>query len=131
MYMAKHVFELQYSRFAFVLQLLLLIFLLSLLYALVSIGWWLLSLLGMTISWFVFLRQPQIRRFEYLDHQDCSFEFSDPTLKIQRRQIVKILDHQLYIALYFSHKKHKPCIVWWDQLSYAQWKKLKIRAKLS
>ncbi|MCU4579810.1 hypothetical protein KTJ32_02185 [Acinetobacter gyllenbergii] len=128
--MANSAFELQYSRFAFVLQLLLFILILSVLYPLLPLWWWLLSVVMMSIAWLLFLQQPQIRRFQYLDHQDCSFEFSDPTLKIQRRQIVKILDHQLYIALYFSHKKHKPCIIWWDQLSYSQWKKLKVQAKL-
>ncbi|USA52231.1 hypothetical protein NDN13_12145 [Acinetobacter sp. C32I] len=129
--MANPAFELQYSRFAFVLQLLLFILILSVLYPLLPLWWWLLSFMLMTIAWLSFLRQPQIKRFEYLDHQDCSFEFSDPTLKIQRRQIVKILDHQLYIALYFSQQKHKTCIIWWDQLSHAQWKKLKLRAKLA
>lgn len=128
--MANSAFELQYSRFAFVLQLLLFILILSVLYPLLPLWWWLLSVVMMSIAWLLFLQQPQIRRFQYLDHQDCSFEFSDPTLKIQSRQIVKILDHQLYIALYFSHKKHKPCIIWWDQLSYSQWKKLKVQAKL-
>ncbi|EPF93200.1 protein YgfX [Acinetobacter gyllenbergii] len=128
--MANLVFELQYSRFAFVLQLLLFLFIVGLVYPLLTFWWWLLSVVMMSIAWLLFLQQPQIKRFQYLDHQDYSFEFSDPTLKIQRRQIVKILDHQLYIALYFSHKKHKPCIIWWDQLSHSQWKKLKVQAKL-
>lgn len=128
--MANGVFELQCSRFAMVLQLLIFIAILSLTYSLLALWIWLLCFGMMGFAWFLFLKQPQIRRFEYLDHQECSFEFYDPKLKIQRRQIIKILDHQLYIALYFSQKKHKNCIIWWDQLSYSQWKKLKLRAKL-
>ncbi|MCJ0829245.1 hypothetical protein MN869_12410 [Acinetobacter sp. NIPH1876] len=128
--MANGVFELQRSRFAMVLQLLIFIAMLSLTYSLLALWIWLLCFCMMSVAWFLFLKQPQIRRFEYLDHQECSFEFSDPALTIQRRQIVKILDHQLYISLYFSHQKNKNCIIWWDQLSHSQWKKLKLRAKL-
>ncbi|MGA6137185.1 hypothetical protein ACPER7_12890 [Acinetobacter dispersus] len=129
--MANGVFELQRSRFAMVLQLLIFIAILGLTYSLLALWIWLLCCCMMGVAWFLFLKQPQIKRFEYLDHQECSFEFYDPKLKIQRRQIVKILDHQLYIALYFSHQKNKNCIIWWDQLSHSQWKKLKLRAKLA
>ncbi|WP_335952803.1 hypothetical protein [Acinetobacter higginsii] len=128
--MANGVFELQRSRFAIALQLLIFIAILGLTYSLLALWIWLLCFGMMSVAWFLFLKRPQIRRFEYLDHQECSFEFYDPKLKIQRRQIIKILDQQLYIVLYFSHKKHKNCIIWWDQLSHSQWKKLKLRAKL-
>ncbi|ENW93865.1 hypothetical protein [Acinetobacter dispersus] len=129
--MANGVFELQRSRFAIALQLLIFIAILGLTYSLLALWIWLLCCCMMGVAWFLFLKQPQIKRFEYLDHQECSFEFYDPKLKIQRRQIVKILDHQLYIALYFSHQNNKNCIIWWDQLSHSQWKKLKLRAKLA
>ncbi|NNP77344.1 hypothetical protein A7P54_13060 [Acinetobacter sp. Ac_3412] len=128
--MANGVFELQRSRFAMILQLLIFIAILSLTYSLLVLWIWLLCFGMMGFAWFLFLKRPQIICFEYLDHQECSFEFYDPKLKIQRRQIIKILDQQLYIALYFSQKKHKNCIIWWDQLSHSQWKKLKLRAKL-
>jgi hypothetical protein len=131
MYTANRVFELQHSRFSVVLQLLFFIFIVALSYSLLILSIWLLSLLFMAITWRLFLRQPQVKRFEYLEHQDWSFEFYDSSLKIQRRQITKILDHQAYIALYFSDSKYKICIVWWDQLSHSQWKKLKLLAKLA
>ncbi|USA48237.1 hypothetical protein NDN11_02165 [Acinetobacter sp. C26M] len=129
--MANGVFELQRSRFAMVLQLLIFIAILSLTYSLLALWIWLLCFCMMGAAWILFLKQPQIKRFEYLDHQECSFEFYDPELKIQRRKIVKILDHKFYIALYFSHSNQRTCIIWWDQLSHSQWQKLKLRAKLA
>ncbi|MCH7314187.1 hypothetical protein [Acinetobacter sp. ANC 3882] len=129
--MANGVFELQRSRFAIVLQLMIFIAILSLSYVLLALWIWLLCICMMAVAWVLFLKRPQIKSFEYLDHQECSFEFSAPALAIQRRQIVKILDHHAYITLYFAHPKQPPCVIWWDQLSHLQWKKLKLRAKLA
>lgn len=129
--MVNGVFELQRSRFAIALQLLILIVILSLTYSLLALWIWLMCVCMMAVAWVLFLKRPQIKQFEYLDEQECSFEFSDPTLAIQRRQIVKILDHHAYITLYFSKHKQQPCVIWWDQLSHSQWKKLKLRAKLA
>lgn len=127
---ANRVFELQVSRFMIVLQLLIFIFLMILLYQLLALGIWLLCLGIMVIAWFRFLQQPQVKRFEYLEDQDWSFEFAVSDLPIQRRQIVKMIDHHCYVVLYFSASHDKTCIIWWDQLSVTQWKNLKLLVKL-
>ncbi|KYQ84703.1 hypothetical protein AWW72_08675 [Acinetobacter sp. NRRL B-65365] len=128
---ANRVFELQYSRFSIALQLIILLLIVSLTYSLLSLALWLSSCLLLVLSWFLFLKQPRLKRFEYLDQQEWSFEFYDSSLPIQCRKIEKIIDHQAYIVLYFSDPEHKNFIIWWDQLSLLQWKKLKLHAKLA
>ena len=128
--MAKRVFELQSSRFMFVLQLLIFIFLAILLYQVLPLWIWLLCLGIMAIVWFRFLQQPQVRRFEHLHGQDWSFEFANSDLPVQRWQIVKMIDHHCYIVLYFSSSQNKKCIIWWDQLPVTQWKNLKLLIKM-
>ncbi|MGE8646342.1 hypothetical protein [Acinetobacter vivianii] len=131
MFTANRVFELQYSRFSIALQLFILLLIVSLTYSLLSLALWLSSCLLLALSWFLFLKQPRLKRFEYLDQQEWSFEFYDSSLPIQCRKIEKIIDHQAYIVLYFSDPEHKNFIIWWDQLSLLQWKNLKLHAKLA
>jgi hypothetical protein len=131
MFTANRVFELQYSRFSIALQLFILLLIVSLTYSLLSLALWLSSCFLLVLSWFLFLKQPRLKRFEYLDQQEWSFEFYDSSLPIQCRKIEKIIDHQAYIVLYFSDPKHKNFIIWWDQLSLLQWKNLKLHAKLA
>lgn len=131
MFTANRVFELQYSRFSIALQLFILLLIVSLTYSLLSLVLWLSSCLLLALSWFLFLQQPRLKRFEYLDQQEWSFEFYDSSLPIQCRKIEKIIDHQAYIVLYFSDPEHKNFIIWWDQLSLLQWKNLKLHAKLA
>lgn len=128
---ANRVFELQYSRFSIALQLIILLLIVSLTYSLLSLALWLSSCLLLVLSWFLFLKQPRLKRFEYLDQQEWSFEFYDSSLPIQCRKIEKIIDHQAYVVLYFSDPEHKNFIIWWDQLSLLQWKNLKLHAKLA
>ncbi|ENX19159.1 hypothetical protein F892_03319 [Acinetobacter vivianii] len=131
MFTANRVFELQYSRFSIALQLFILLLIVSLTYSLLSLVLWLSSCILLALSWFLFLKQPRLKRFEYLDQQEWSFEFYDSSLPIQCRKIEKIIDHQAYIVLYFSDPEHKNFIIWWDQLSLLQWKNLKLHAKLA
>lgn len=131
MFTANRVFELQYSRFSIALQLFILLLIVSLTYSLLSLVLWLSSCLLLALSWFLFLKQPRLKRFEYLDQQEWSFEFYDSSLPIQCRKIEKIIDHQAYIVLYFSDPEYKNFIIWWDQLSLLQWKNLKLHAKLA
>lgn len=130
MYTANRVFELQYSRFSFVLQLLVFVTVLILAYQLLALSFWLLNLVVMVLFWFLWLRRPLIKRFEYLDHQHWSFEFVDTSIAIQGRTITKIIDHQAYITIYFSDTQYQPLTIWWDQLSISQWKNLKLLIKM-
>ncbi|QER38560.1 hypothetical protein F2A31_02095 [Acinetobacter suaedae] len=126
----SRVFVLKRSRFAFAFQLFVFISLTGLLYSLLPWFLWLISLLSMLIAWFQLLKQPQLKHFEYLDDQFCSFSFSDELEEVQQRKIRKMIDHQCYIVICFYESQCRPCVIWWDQLSILQWKKLKKWVKL-
>ena len=51
------------------------------------------------------------------------------TRNIQRGLLEHILDHQLYLVLYFHHAPVKSAVIWRDQVSFAEWKALKTLAK--
>ncbi|MBP6353424.1 MAG: hypothetical protein KA331_06450 [Acinetobacter sp.] len=129
MYMANRRFELQYSRFALLLQLLVFIGISGVLYVSLTLGLWLLSLLLLSVAWWLFQQQPKIQRFEYLSGTDWSFALHS-SANIQRRSIAGMLDHHCYVVLYFTERQHVPCVIWWDQLSTAQWQQLKLCVKL-
>lgn len=126
---ASRLFELQYSRFSIVLQLYL-PYHFNLSYQLLHMMLWLLSLGIMIFAWFKLSKQPSIIRFEYLDQHIWSFEFSDKNLAIQRLKITKIIDHKAYVSIHIADSSCKTYIIWWDQLSYLQWKNLKLLAKV-
>ena len=130
MSIANRRFELQPSRFSIMAQLFIFLLILILIFQLLSIWITLISAVVMGLGWLLFFKQPKIKSFEYLDGQDWSFEFVALSSMIQRRKITTIIDHQCYIVLYFSHSQHKPCVIWWDQLSVPQWKNLKLLVKL-
>ncbi|WP_109441511.1 hypothetical protein [Acinetobacter haemolyticus] len=127
---ANRVFVLKRSRFALAFQFLIFIVLILLLYSLLPWFLWLISFPLMLFAWLLFLKQPQLKRFEYLDDQLCSFCFSDEITDIQQRKIRKMIDHQCYIVIYFYDSQYQSCVIWWDQLSPLQWKILKTWVKL-
>jgi len=128
---ADRVFVLKRSRFAFAFQLFIFIVLISLLYYLLPWFLWLASFPLMLIAWVLLLKQPQLKHFEYLDDQLCSLCFSDEMQRIEQRKIRKMIDHQCYIVIYFYDSQCRPCVIWWDQLSILQWKKLRTWVKLA
>ncbi|WP_019385421.1 hypothetical protein [Acinetobacter venetianus] len=127
----QRVFELQYSRFSIVLQLLIFLGISFLSYLLLKPLFFFISFLFMCGVWVLFFKQSQIKKIENLEKNLWSVEFSDPNLDIQQREIVKIIDHHCYIVIYFSDPQHKNLVIWWDQLAYFHWKNLKILVKLA
>ena len=128
--MANRVFELKPSRVEKLFQFIMLLLILSLIYPLLSVWMWLLSTVAMMTVWFFFLKRTQLRRFEYLDDQQWSFCFDDDSVVIQRRKISRMIDHHVYIVLYFAETSQSPCVIWWDQLPELHWKNLKMLVKL-
>lgn len=127
----QRVFELQYSRFSIVLQLLIFLGINFLSYLLLKPLFFFISFLFMCGAWALFFKQSQIKKIENLEKNLWSVEFSDQNLDIQQREILKIIDHHCYIMIYFSDPQHKNLIIWWDQLSYFHWKNLKTLVKLA
>ena len=137
MYMANHnlidihrCVKLKPSRLSVMFQCLLLFFIAMSLYQVLTIAVFILSIVLVNLTYFRFIRQAQIEQLEQLDPVEWTVCFKE-SRKIQRLKIDKMIDHHLYIVIYFQSKKLQPLIIWRDQLSEISWKSLKTRVKLA
>lgn len=122
--MAKRCFQLKRSRLAVLFQLIMLIVLIGVLQQLLSLGLWLLFSVLAIMALIYRLRQPWVQRFEYLDQQQWSLLHSNSAQVIQV-SMRHIIDHKVYMVIYFDAAQYKPVLIWRDQLSVLQWKGLK------
>lgn len=127
--MANRSFQLKRSRLAFVFQLIIFTLMIVLLQQLLQPWLWLIVVLLGVIAYVYGLKVPQPMYFEHLDARECSLS-STKSSSIKRVSISHIIDHQLYIVVYFQHFQEKPLLIWIDQLPLQQWKALKKLAKL-
>ena len=123
-------FKLKPSRLSVMFQCLLLFFIAMSLYQVLTIAVFILSIVLVNLTYFRFIRQAQIEQLEQLDPVEWTVCFKE-SRKIQRLKIDKMIDHHLYIVIYFQSKKLQPLIIWRDQLSEISWKSLKTRVKLA
>lgn len=128
MCMANRSFQLKPSLFALGFHIL--IFSLILWFAYILVAWWLnlLIFFGLLLSYGYFFYQSRIQFFAYLDEKEWTL--IDQYKIKQRAELEYVIDHQMYIVLYF-HPMKAPVVVWRDQLSLQQWKNLKILAQLA
>lgn len=127
--MAKRCFHLKPSRMAKIIHGLGFILMSSILYVLLIFWLWLVCVVLTWTSYLYFRsQQQQIRQFEYLADQDWSL-YDVHQQQLKRVQINKIIDHHLYIVIYFQNRQAH-VVIWQDQLSRIEWKNLKILAKL-
>lgn len=122
-------FELKYSRFSVIFQLFIGLNLAILLYQLLSLIWWLIAIILLSISFLFFLRQSRISQIAYLDQKSWSVAYSSKKI-VSRTEITKIIDYQLFMVIYFEGAPLKVAIIWFDQLPLQNWKKLKVLQKL-
>ena len=127
--MVKHSFHVQPSRYAGLIQGVFFVLIGSILYMQLIFSLWLVCMVMMLLSYGYFLaQQQQVSQLEYLADEDWSL-YDVRHQQIQRVQIQKILDHHVYIVIFFQHKSSS-LMIWQDQLSHLEWKKLKVLAKL-
>ncbi len=124
--MANRCFQLQRSYLALVLPLLLCSVIIAVLAMTLSLWLLCVAVLGLVLSYLYFYYQDRIIQLEYLDQQDWTL--TSQKQKVHRDQIKKIIDHGLYIIIFFE--QHPPLAIWCDQLDWSDWKRLKILAKL-
>ncbi|MDC4816814.1 hypothetical protein NQ849_05860 [Acinetobacter baumannii] len=122
-------FELKYSRVSVIFQLFVGLGLAILLYQLLTPIWWLCAVILLFIGFIFFLKQAQISQIEYLDQKLWSLAYHSQNT-ISRVKILKIIDYQIFIVIYFEGHKTLTSIIWFDQMSLAEWKKLKTLEKL-
>ncbi|GEA66834.1 hypothetical protein PA3_09920 [Acinetobacter pittii] len=122
-------FELKYSRVSVIFQLFVGLGLAILLYQLLTPIWWLCAVVLLFIGSIFFLKQAQISQIEYLDQKLWSVAYFSKK-EIYRAEITKIFDYQLFVVIYLEETPTNIAIVWFDQLSIQQWKRLKVLEKL-
>ncbi len=130
MSMAKHCFQLKRSRLAYIFQLSIFALLVVLLQQLLPTWLWLLCIVLGVLTYICGLKAPQPFYFEHLHAREWSLSHSKAE-QVKRVSISHLIDHQLYIVVYFQHVQEKPLLIWVDQLPFKQWKELKKLVKLS
>lgn len=75
------------------------------------------------------LKRPQLAQIAYLDKKLWSLAYHSQNT-ISRVKILKVIDYQIFIVIYFEGNKTLTSIIWFDQMSLAEWKKLKTLEKL-
>ena len=91
--------------------------------------WWLVVISLLFISFIFFLKRPQLAKIAYLDKKLWSLAYQAPDARC-RGKILRIVDYQIFIVIYFEGHKTLTSIIWFDQMSLAEWKKLKTLEKL-
>jgi c-di-AMP phosphodiesterase-like protein len=124
--MASTCFQLKRSFLALCFQLLVFILIIAL--VLMSLSSWfiLFAIVSLVLSYLYFAYQPRIIQLEYLAQNEWTL--INNKQQIQRDGIKKIIDHQMYIIIFFD--QHQPLAIWCDQLNWQDWKHLKVLAKL-
>ncbi|WP_257222351.1 hypothetical protein [Acinetobacter sp. YH12120] len=104
---------------------------------------WLSVICIVIIGWtyFQFVRANRIVGLYQLDDREWSISYLVPRVasqqikstarqtEIQRVQLRQVIDHQIYIVMEFQ-QAFKPVVIWCDQVSKAEWKALKVLAKM-
>lgn len=121
-------FELKRSRLKIAFQLMIFLIIILLLFRVLNIIFIGLSILILTVVFFLFNRQKDAVYLAEIDNNEWSLQFSAQN-KIERFKIKRMLDHQLYVVIEPENKRSKNIVIWCDQLSKKQWKALKIQCK--
>ena len=139
--MAKQQFQLKPSLIAIVFQLMIALLIVWLLLQVLSL--WLSIICIIIVAWtyFKFVRARRILGLDQLDDREWSISYLVPRVpsqhlkstarqtEIQRVELRQVIDHQIYIVLEFQ-QAFKPLVIWCDQVSKAEWKALKVLAKM-
>ena len=128
--MVHNHYVLKRSRVAIVFQAILGLIISILLYVQLSVWLWLICTVILIVIVIKFNQRPQLEYLYQLDDVEWSIQLSGET-RTHRVLMSHLIDHHLYISIYFSDKNIKNCIIWMDQLETDAWKSLKIRAKLN
>ena len=139
--MAKQQFQLKPSVIAIVFQLMIALLIVWLLLQVLSL--WLSIICIIIVAWtyFKFVRARRILGLDQLDDREWSISYLVPRVpsqhlkstarqtEIQRVELRQVIDHQIYIVMEFQ-QAFKPLVIWCDQVSKAEWKALKVLAKM-
>ena len=123
-------YQLKPSRLLLVFQLSCLLIILFVWYqTLINMLFVIMSMLSCA-SYLLFLKQDRIVALVQLDETDWTIQYARSKCTY-RVQIKKIINHQLYIVVFFQTKKIKSMLIFSDELHKKSWKSLTIRSKLA
>lgn len=126
--MDNRCFKLKRSWFALAFQLLIFVLIMFVLYQLLSVILWLIcAIAGLVIYHLFYQKTPKIDQFEHLSGREWSLSIGSRT---ERVHVSHVIDHQVYIVVYFQHAKVRPLLIWCDQLPLKQWKSMKTLTQL-
>lgn len=126
--MVNHQFQLKRSLLALLFQLGMLLMIGIIWFQLFPFYIFLIAIFLAMIAYLAFLRRSKMRSLAYLDQDLWSIQWSNHS-KIEHVQLYRVIDHHIYIVLYFKQNRNSQ-IIWRDQVSLNQWKQLKVMAKL-
>lgn len=126
--MVNHQFQLKRSLLALLFQLGMLLLIGIIWFQLFPFYIFLIAIFLAIIAYLAFLRRSKMRFLAYLDQDLWSIQWRNHS-KIEHVQLYRVIDHHIYIVLYFKQNRNSQ-IIWRDQVSLNQWKQLKVMAKL-
>lgn len=127
-----HEFHLQPSRLKWVIHIVAWLILQILLYQLLISQWYFIAvLISIICSVFFIYKQPNIIYLGHLDEDEWTLVEQSKQKNITHRvNIVNMIDHLLYIVVFFDDDtEYSSIVIWQDQLSPTAWKALKTRSK--
>lgn len=126
--MVNHQFQLKRSLLALLFQLGMLLLIGIIWFQLFPFYIFLIAIFLAIIAYLAFLRRSKMRSLAYLDQDLWSIQWHHHS-KIEHVQLYRVIDHHIYIVLYFKQNRNSQ-VIWRDQVSLNQWKQLKVMAKL-
>ncbi len=130
MFMVSEYYALKRSRVSIVFQLSVLLLISVVLFFTLNLVAAIACLLGMLATWIGFRHSAKLQYLQHLDQSEWSLKFQNKST-IQRVRLEKMIQHHFYVVIYFHDKKHKPVVIWKDQLDLLSWKKLLTRCHLN
>jgi hypothetical protein len=126
--MVDQTFQLKASALALVFHFAVFIVLMGLLYQVLLIWLWAICVVIGLAFYFLFFKSKTNVCLQYLAEDEWTLTV--PNSHTQRVKISHLIDHQVYVVIYFKHAAAKPLLIWCDQLPKKQWKNLKIMTTL-
>lgn len=127
--MDKQAFLLKPSVLALVFQAMIFILIAALLFQLLALWLWAIAMIVAIASYAFCIRRPPSVHFQHLDEREWTVTQAQQQ-QVKHVQISHVIDHHLYIVVYFQYFQEKPLLIWCDQVSWKEWKRLKTLAKL-
>ena len=126
--MVNHQFQLKRSLLALLFQLGMLLLIGIIWFQLFPFYMSLSAIFLAIIAYLAFLRRLKMRSLAYLDQDLWSIQWHNHS-KIDHVQLYRVIDHHIYIVLYFKQNLNSQIILR-DLVSLNQCKQLKVMAKL-